>query len=201
MSWPRFCSLALSVVLLVGVSGCQPAPTQPAATSSAATQVLEANTPVPTAPARKDLVIVIPEDPPSFNAVISDSGYDGLVMHLSLLGMTAVDPSGKVYPVLADKLPTLENGGVVIDQAAGAMDVTWTMRTDVTWADGTPVTADDVLFTYQAITDPKTGSWIPGIDLVTAVDKIDDHKFVVHFSSVYPSYLTLFGGRQVAFLR
>ncbi len=141
--------------------------------------------------------MVIPEDPPSFNAVISDSGYDALAMHLSLLGLTEVDPSGKVYPVLAASLPTLENGDVVINQDSGAMDVTWTLRNDVTWADGTPVTTDDVLFTYQAIIDPNTGSWIPGIDLVTGVDKIDDQKFVVHFSSVYPAYLTLFGGRQV----
>jgi peptide/nickel transport system substrate-binding protein len=54
-----------------------------------------------------------------------------------------------------------------------------------------------VIFTYEAIINPDTGSWIPGLDLVTGVDKIDDHKFVVHFSGILPSYLTLFGGRQV----
>ena len=120
--------------------------------------------------------MVIPEDPPSFNAVISDTGYDALVMHMALLGMTAIDPNGNVYPVLAAELPTRENGGVVIDKDSGAMDVTWKMRNDVTWADGTPVTADDVLFTYQAIINPNTGTWIPGIDLVTGVDKIDDYS-------------------------
>ena len=145
----------------------------------------------------KIVTIVIPEDPPSFNAVISDSGYDALVMHLALLGMTDIDPQGKVYPVLAAELPTLDNGGVIIDKASGKVDVTWKMRKDVKWSDGTPVTADDVIFTYKAITDPKTGTWIPGIDLVTGVDKIDNYQFVVHFSSIYPSYLTLFGNRQV----
>jgi peptide/nickel transport system substrate-binding protein len=77
------------------------------------------------------------------------------------------------------------------------MDVTWKMRNDVKWSDGKPVTADDVLFTYKALSDPNTGTFFPGSDLVTGVDKIDDYSFVVHFSSVYPSYLTLFGGRQI----
>jgi peptide/nickel transport system substrate-binding protein len=86
---------------------------------------------------------------------------------------------------------------VVIDEDSLDVDVAWRMREDVKWADGTPVTADDVLFTYEAIVDPELGTWIPGIDLVTGVDKVDDYSFVVHYSSVYPSHLTLFGGRQV----
>ncbi len=193
----RKISFLLSLVMLLSLLACQPSANQPVSTLPGQTE------PPPVAPtaapteAPKDLVIVIPEDPPSFNAVVADSGYDALVMHLSLLGLTEVDPSGNVYPVLAETLPTEENGGVVINPDSGVMDVTWKMRKDITWSDGTPVTADDVLFTYQAIIDPNTGYWIPGIDLVTGVDKIDDQSFVVHFSSVYPSYLTLFGGRQV----
>ncbi len=167
----------LLVVLLTSLAGC--------------------GTPAPTTTPEKSITVVIPEDPPSFNAAIADSGYDALVMHLTLLGMTGIDPQGQVYPVLAAELPTLENGGVVMDEDAWTMDVTWKMRQDITWADGVPVTADDVLFTYNAIIDPTTGFWVPGIDLVTGVDKIDDHSFVVHFSGIYPSYLTLFGNRQV----
>jgi peptide/nickel transport system substrate-binding protein len=193
----------LLMILSVALAGCAPAKAtatqaaQPAATLPAQPTVAPKATQVPQ-PAKSNITIVIPEDPPSFNAVISDTGYDALVMHMALLGMTAIDPNGVVYPVLATELPTLDNGGVVIDKDSGAMDVTWKMRTGVTWADGFPVNADDVLFTYQAIVDPNTGTWIPGIDLVTGVDKIDEYQFVVHFSSVYPSYLTLFGGRQVA---
>ena len=171
----------LAAALMVGLAGC--------GASSQKT--------APSPGSEKVITIVIPEDPPSFNAAISDSGYDALVMHLTLLGMAGIDPDGNVYPELAAELPTVENGGVVIDETSGTMDVTWKMREDVTWADGTPVTADDVIFTYQAVIAPDTGFWIPGIDLVTGVDKIDDHQFVVHFSGVYPSYLTLFGNRQV----
>ena len=193
-----FGTLALLVVMLI--SGCAPSqPTKPVPADP--TQVLQPTTSQAGTEAgagTSTITIVIPEDPPNFNPVIADSGYDALVMHMVLLGMTAIDPEGKVYPVLAAELPTSENGGVVINPDSGTMDVIWKMRTDITWADGSPVTADDVLFTYQAIIDPGTGAWIPGIDLVTGVDKIDDYQFVVHFSSVYPSYLTLFGNNQVA---
>jgi peptide/nickel transport system substrate-binding protein len=198
--------IGLSISLLgIGLTACGqtaqtavPQATQVSSTQLEPTQPAQAQ-PVPTQPVEieRNITIVIPEDPPSFNAAIADSGYDALVMHMALLGMAGIDPQGKVYPELAAELPTAENGGVVVDETAGTMDVTWKMRTDVSWADGTPVTADDVIFTYKAITDPNTGFWIPGIDLVSGVDKIDDHTFVVHFSGIYPSYLTLFGNRQV----
>ena len=50
------------------------------------------------------ITILIAEDPPSFNAMISDTGYDSLVMELVMLGMTDVDPQGKVFPELAAEL-------------------------------------------------------------------------------------------------
>jgi peptide/nickel transport system substrate-binding protein len=179
---------AVFFVLAVGLMGCGRVPGDNTPMGSETAQPSTTD---------KTITVVIPEDPPSFNALVSDTGYDGFVMNLALLGLAAIDPDGKVYPVLASELPTEENGGVVLDSDTGAMDVTWKMRNDVTWADGKPVTADDVLFTYTAMTDANTGTWFPGSDLVTGVEKIDDYSFVVHFSSVYPSYLTLFGGRQI----
>lgn len=143
------------------------------------------------------ITMVIPEEPPSFNAVISDTGYDALVMHMTMLGLTGIDPDGKIYPLLAAELPTVDNGEVVVNERAKTMDVTWKMRKGVTWADGVPVTADDMLFTHKAIADPKTGFAVQGLTSVTGVEKIDDYSFVVHFNSIYPDYLTIFGGRQV----
>ncbi len=147
--------------------------------------------------AQNGITIVIPEDPPSFNPIIADTGYDALVMELVMLGLSDVDPEGKVFPELAAELPTIENGDVVMNEDAGTMTVTWKMREDVQWADGTPVTADDVIFTYESIINPETGGWIPGIDYIDSVEKVDDHSFTVSYNSIYPGYLTQFGGEQV----
>ena len=154
-------------------------------------------TEAPTAQKETSIVIVIPEDPPSFNAVVEDTGYDGLVMNLVMIGLTGVDPDGKIYPELAAELPTIENGGVVVDENAGTMDVTWKLRQDVLWADGTPVTADDVVFTWDAIKNPETGIWVRGSDYVDSIEKIDNYTVVFHYSSVYPGYLIQLGGDQL----
>ena len=143
------------------------------------------------------VVIVIPEDPPSFNAMIADTGYDALVMELVLLGLTDLDPHGNVVTELAASLPTLENGDVILDEESWTMDVTWRLRQDVVWQDGEAVTADDVIFTYEAIVNPETGGWIPGLDYIDSVEKVDEYTLIVHYNSVYPGYLLQFGGEQV----
>ena len=186
--------------LILTACGSTPKTASPS-TSSSPTEAPATNIPATNSSpviSNKNITIVIPEDPPSFNAVIAYTGYDAMVMKLVLLGMTGIDPDGNIYPELAAELPTQDNDGVTIDDSAGTMSVTWKMRKDVQWADGKPVTADDVIFTYKAITDPNTGSWIPGIDNVEGVEKVDEYTFKVNYSAISPSYLTLFGGEQVA---
>ncbi|MEW6406319.1 MAG: peptide ABC transporter substrate-binding protein, partial [Chloroflexota bacterium] len=74
----------------------------------------------------------------------------------------------------------------------------WKMRKDVQWQDGEPVTAKDVMFTWEAITNPETGSWMPGLDYIDSVEQVDDYSFIVNYASIYPGYLTQFGGEQIA---
>ncbi len=143
------------------------------------------------------IVITVPDDPPSFNGLVTDAGFDSLIMELVLLSLTDIDPQGQVFPELAAQLPSPENGDVVYDEETGAMDVTWRLRQDVVWADGEPVTADDVLFTWDAISSPEGGIWVQGSDYIDSLEKIDDYTFVVHYTSVFPGYLTQFGGDQV----
>lgn len=166
--------ISLCLVVLMSFAGCSKPPAQ---TPSSVT-------------------ILIGEDPLSFNAAVGDTGYDSLVMHMVMMGLTDIDPQGTIIPRLAAELPMVDNGGVVMDETAGTMDVTWKLRDDVNWSDDTPVTSDDVIFTYEAIINPDNGGWILGIDYVDGIDKIDDKTFVIHFNTIYPGYLTLFGGEQ-----
>jgi peptide/nickel transport system substrate-binding protein len=196
----RFVLSLLSIALLLNLATCgatpEPARPQAATEVPAPTAAAVAATAAP-APAISSIVIAIPEDPPSFNASVGDTGYDALVMELALLGLADLDPDGNFLPELAAELPTQDNGGVVIDEDAWTMDVTWRLRDDVLWSDGTPVTAADVLFTYEAIVDPATGLWVPGIDYVDSVEVLDDHTVVIHYNYVYPGYMTQFGGEQL----
>jgi peptide/nickel transport system substrate-binding protein len=188
----------LAVLVLIGIlsSGCAKTTVSPTVEQL----IIEPTATIAPAvvPEKSQIIVVIPEDPPSFNPTITDTGYDSLVMKLVLLGLADLDPNGNAFPQLAIELPTVENGDVVVDEENGTMDVTWKLRQDIQWSDGTPVTADDVIFTYNALTNPEKGSWIQGIDYVDGVDKIDDHTVVVHYNTIYPGYLTQFGGEQMA---
>lgn len=66
----------------------------------------------------------------------------------------------KIYPVLVDQdpasgLPTVGRGLATQWQfAADNRTITFTLRSDIRWSDGVPVTAQDVKFTYDAIRNP-----------------------------------------------
>ena len=185
--------LTFTVILSLLFTACGgPAQTSPSDTENTGEQ------PAAAANNNKNITIVIPEDPPSFNPMVADTGYDALVMELVLLGLTDIDPTGNIFPELASELPTMDNGSVVLDEDAGTMSVTWKMRNDVQWQDGKSVTVDDAIFTWEAISNPDTGSWIPGSDYIDSVEKVDEYTFTVNYNTVYPGYLTQFGGEQVA---
>jgi len=142
------------------------------------------------------VTIIIPEDPAAFSAYVADTGYSQMLMELVLIGLTDLDPDGNIFTELAAELPTIENGGVAFDEENWTMDVTWKLRDDIFWADGEPVTADDVIFTWETGTDPELGTWIEGVDYTDGLEKIDDYSFVIHYNTVYPNYLLQFGGED-----
>ncbi|NMC13646.1 MAG: peptide ABC transporter substrate-binding protein [Chloroflexi bacterium] len=192
----------LATAILVGglfLSGCAPrAATAVPESGAGITAAPEVEEPEGATAGESQVVIVIPEDPPNFNASLSDTGYDALVMELVMLGLADLDPEGNIFPELAAELPTVENGGVITDEENGTMDVTWNLRPDITWSDGTPVSSDDVIFTYEALIDPELGSWTQGIDYVDGIEKVDVDTFIVHYNTIYPGYLYQFGGEQMA---
>ena len=68
--------------------------------------------------------------------------------------LAAWDNDGNLFPVLAAELPSTQNGGVSADGKV----VTWKLKQGVTWHDGQPFSADDVVFNWEFIKDPATAS-------------------------------------------
>src|SRR5262249_13152962 len=65
-----------------------------------------------------------------------------------------IDTEGNVVPVLAAETPSVSNGGVARDGTS----VVWRLKRGVTWHDGRPFTADDVIFTWQYAADPAAAA-------------------------------------------
>ncbi len=186
--------LAVAVLLVFSLASCKtdvtdvPPPVEPGepdVVEPEATDVPEE----PEPPEETSIIILLADDPPNFNGNLGFTGPDRIAQEMVMLSLAELDPEGNPYPELAVELPTVENGGVVIDEEAWTMDVTWKLRDDVYWEDGEPVTADDVAFTWNAVMDPETGIWTPGADYTDSIEVIDDYNFVIHYNSVYPAHL------------
>ena len=63
------------------------------------------------------------------------------------------DEKGNMFPWLAEEIPTVENGGVSKDLTS----ITWKIKKGIKWSDGSALTADDAVFTYEYCTNPDTG--------------------------------------------
>ncbi len=66
---------------------------------------------------------------------------------LFLKSLWSFDPDNTPVPEIAAEIPSVENGGMSED----GLTLTVTLRDDVTWSDGEPVTANDFVFTYRDV--------------------------------------------------
>ena len=66
-------------------------------------------------------------------------------------GLIRYDERGNPIPDAALAVPSRENGGISND----GKTITYRLRRDVRFADGTPLTADDVVFTWQQVMNPR----------------------------------------------
>ena len=69
------------------------------------------------------------------------------------------DSDGNLIPILAADLPTPANGGIAPD----GLSVVWNLRSDVSWHDGKPFTADDLVFNQEWASDPAAATVTIGI--------------------------------------
>src|SRR5437660_4655661 len=65
-----------------------------------------------------------------------------------------VDGAGVAHPYLAEALPALNTQSWRV-LADGRMETSYRLRPELTWHDGTPLSAEDFAFAWQAITKPE----------------------------------------------
>ncbi|WP_031007585.1 ABC transporter substrate-binding protein [Streptomyces sp. NRRL F-5727] len=95
-------------------------------------------------------------------------------------GLLAFDADMKLKPALARTLPHISDGGLTY---------TYTLRDDVTFSDGAPFTAKDVVFTYRSILDPKTNN--PSrteLDALKSVESVGDDTVVFRLKYPYAPF-------------
>jgi len=105
--------------------------------------------------------------------------------------LAGIDADGNLVTKLAAEIPTLANGGVSADMTT----ITWKLIPGLLWSDGTPVTADDAVFTWQYCTDPAGGcAQATKFDGVASVEAVDAGTVKVTFTGPKPNPYTAFVG-------
>jgi peptide/nickel transport system substrate-binding protein len=135
------------------------------------------------------LKILYWQAPTILNTHLSLGTKDYDAGRLVLEPLASFGPDGEPVPNLAAEVPTLANGGISKDLKT----VTWKLKHGVKWSDGTDFTADDVVFTWQYVAEPKTASTdsfiAEGVDSVAAPDK---NTVVVTYKESNPNSYQLF---------
>ncbi len=85
------------------------------------------------------LVLSVPSDPKTFNFLLSQESPN--IFGLTFKGLTYINGNGKIKPELAESWKISED----------KLRVIFTLREGLKWSDGEPLTADDVVFTYQEL--------------------------------------------------
>lgn len=195
--------LLIAVAALV-LAACAPGgvPAQPAAatqapaaqptTAAAATGAPAAtNAPAATsAPSTGNKVITVSytQEPNNLSPLYTNQWFTANLFDLFLdNALITFNNKNEPIPWIAKEIPTAENGGITNDGKV----ITFHLRDDVKWSDGTPLTADDYVFTYQMIISDKNTvtSRDPFDTAVASVEAKDPHTLVVTFKEAFAPWM------------
>lgn len=140
------------------------------------------------------LIVGFAQEPDNLNPAISVMAYSANIYNLLFPGVVKFGPDLKWEPDLVESVPTLENGGVEVED--DKMTVTYKLKKGIEWSDGKALTSDDVKYVWELIMD-KTGQKVTpmsteGYDRIEAIDTPDEQTVVVKFKQIYAPYLALF---------
>jgi ABC-type dipeptide transport system, periplasmic component len=142
--------------------------------------------------AKDELVIGITQFPSTLHPNIDSMLAKTYILAMAMRPFTAYDADWKLVCMLCETLPTIENGLAKPEKVAGGgqgVALTFTIRADAKWADGTPVTTEDVLFTVDAGRHPLSG--VSNSELYRRILKVEvkDRKtFTLHMDRLTFDY-------------
>lgn len=102
------------------------------------------------------------------------------------------DRDGNLVPFLAAEIPTVNNGGLAED----GKSVIWKLKKGVSWHDGKPFTADDVVFTAEFCADPASACYDIATYKDIKVSKVDDLTVKIEFPKPTPYWADAFVGAR-----
>ncbi len=173
--------LLMALIALLGASCAQPtsrAPISDTAQGEAAR-----------ATSQRTLVTAVRVEPATLVARdLQEASGVGLYLTRRMFNadLALLDGGGVAHPYLAEALPRLdtESWKVFPD---GRMETTYRLRPNLTWHDGTALTADDFVFSWRLYSNPAMGMArrlpMSSMDEIVALDPL---TFLIRWNTPYP---------------
>lgn len=93
-------------------------------------------------------------EPDNLLTGLSNSAFSNLVKNTFLAPLIYTDNNGLLQPGLLTQIPSIANGGISSDFKT----FTLKLRPNLKWSDGSPLTAQDVVFTINLLRNPDYGT-------------------------------------------
>lgn len=140
-----------------------------------------------------DLKILFWQAVSTLNPYLSAGTKDVYGASMVIEPLARYDEKGALVPMLVTEIPSVENGGV----SADLMSMTWKIKPDLKWSDGTDFTAEDVIFTWKYCMAPDGGcAQAAQYEGVKAVEAPDPHTVKISFTEPKPYPYSAFVGAQ-----
>lgn len=183
-----FTPLTVMIVLNFALTACGPksVPAEPAEEQKQASPVQPAEM------VRKVATLIYTQEFDNLAPLYTDMWFARTTWQMFLHWAWEFDENNEPFPRLVTEIPSPENGGLSDDGRV----ITMKLREDIKWSDGTPLTADDFVFTWEmAVSSNNTVTSAYPYDQIESVAASDPQTVVVTFAEPFAPWLaTLWHG-------
>ena len=174
------------------LGGCSPAEEPAAAEEEVVTEIEEAaevaevEEPVEETAGLKTFNWAFVAEPDTLDPHKTGTVVSVTVLNLIGSSLVSVDANGKYHPYLAESWVVSEDG----------LTYTFKLREDVLFHDGTPLTAGDIVYTYNRALYPETASpgAGPALGPIETIQALDDYTVEFILSTPYFPFLFALSG-------
>jgi peptide/nickel transport system substrate-binding protein len=149
------------------------------------------------AAAREQLVVGVTQFPSTLNPLIDAMVAKSYVLAMARRPIMAYDKDWKLVCLLCTEIPSFENGRAkreTTPDGKPGIAIRVTLHPDAKWGDGTPMTAEDIVFTWEVGRHPQTGVGdFESFRRILKIDVLDPKTVVLHIDRVTFKYNDLAG--------
>jgi len=125
---------------------------------------------IPNEPIKNEVVARLSGDPENLNFILASDGNAIEIFKYLSVPMASFDPGTySLTPTMIKSMPTITE--ITEGEFKGRMSFDFEILEEATWDNGTPITANDLLFTYKTVFNPNYAS--PHRSLAAFIKKIE----------------------------